>query len=70
MRKSRWWLTFGLGLAATVTLGAGEWPQWRGLAGRGVAEVKDLPVTWSATENVLWKVLLPGRSHATPALWG
>ena len=48
---------------------AADWPQWRGATGRGASDAKDLPVHWSDTENVLWKVALPGRSSATPALW-
>jgi outer membrane protein assembly factor BamB len=49
---------------------AGNWPQWRGPALNGVSEEKGLPVKWSATENVEWKLALPGLSGATPIVWG
>ena len=29
-----------------------------------------LPVKWSATENVSWKLALPAYSGATPIIWG
>ncbi len=49
---------------------AHEWPQWRGPLGTGVAPHGDPPVTWSETENLKWKVRLPGRGHASPIVWG
>jgi outer membrane protein assembly factor BamB len=49
---------------------AGNWPQWRGPALNGVSDEKNLPVRWSATENVAWKLPLPGLSGSTPVVWG
>ena len=46
------------------------WPQWRGPLGTGVAPSGAPPVEWSETENVRWKVALPGRGHSTPVIWG
>lgn len=46
-----------------------DWPQWRGPLGIGVAPKSNPPITWSETENIRWKVELPGRSHATPIIW-
>jgi outer membrane protein assembly factor BamB len=44
------------------SLWAGDWPAWRGPTGQGFADEKDLPITWGGkdSENVLWKVALPG----------
>ncbi|MEZ6130626.1 MAG: PQQ-binding-like beta-propeller repeat protein [Planctomycetaceae bacterium] len=47
-----------------------NWPQFRGAASRGISENADLPVTWSATENVEWKADLPGRGWSSPIVWG
>lgn len=47
-----------------------NWPQWRGPLGNGVAPNADPPVEWSETNNVRWKVALPGRGHSTPIVWG
>ncbi len=47
-----------------------QWPQWRGPLASGVAPNARPPVTWSETENVRWKVDLPGQGHSTPVIWG
>jgi outer membrane protein assembly factor BamB len=49
---------------------ADNWPQWRGPDGDGVCKETNLPTTWSATQNVVWKLPLPGRGSSTPAVWG
>jgi len=45
------------------------WPSFRN-GGAGVAAVKELPLTWSPTENVAWKVDLPGFGQSSPVVWG
>jgi len=58
-------------LCATVTVPAAEnWPQWRGPSLNGVSGEKNLPLRWSATENVTWKLALPSWSGSTPVIWG
>ena len=37
---------------------AGNWPQWRGPHGTGLAEEGRYPAKFSAEENLLWKVPL------------
>jgi outer membrane protein assembly factor BamB len=54
---------------AAATWG-GDWPQWRGPARTGESAAQDLPVRWTATENVLWKLPLPGGSGSTPIVSG
>jgi outer membrane protein assembly factor BamB len=50
---------------------AGEnWPQFRGAKSLGTAESKNLPDTWSQTENVAWKAAIPGRGWSCPVVWG
>lgn len=49
---------------------AADWPQFRGPDGSGVADETGLPNSWSPTENVKWKVDLPGRSAASPVVFG
>ncbi len=51
-------------------LAAGEWPSWRGPAGNGIAEGPNYPTQWSATENVKWKLPLPGAAGSTPVVTG
>lgn len=45
------------------------WTQWRGPTGQGLVEGKGYPDTWSDTENVRWKVKIPGRGHSSPTVW-
>jgi outer membrane protein assembly factor BamB len=50
---------------------AGEnWPQWRGPNLNGVSGEKNVPLKWSATENVTWKLPVPNVSGSTPVIWG
>ena len=53
-----------------VSAGAENWPQWRGPTLDGVSRETGLPVKWSATENITWKLDLPAWSGATPIIWG
>jgi outer membrane protein assembly factor BamB len=58
-----------LSILASATLLA-NWPHWRGPTMDGVSRETALPVTWSATENVDWKLELPAYSGSTPIIWG
>ena len=49
---------------------ADNWPAWRGPLANGLSNEKNLPVKWSDTENVTWKLPMPDRSGATPIIWG
>ncbi len=55
-------------LSAATTM-ADNWPQWRGPTATGVAATGTYPVSFSDTENVAWKVALPGMAPSTPAVW-
>jgi outer membrane protein assembly factor BamB len=67
-----WRLIVLVTLLATsvVTLRAENWPQWRGPSLNGISAEKNLPVRWSQTENVVWKLALPAWSGSTPIVWG
>ena len=47
-----------------------NWPQWRGPTRNGISNETNLPVKWSQTENVLWKLPMPALSGSTPIVWG
>ncbi len=49
---------------------AEDWPGWRGPRLDGTSAEKNLPLRWSATENVAWKTPLPGVGHSSPAIQG
>ncbi len=64
-------LGHGLPLLLILIASAGpapaqDWPQFRGPAANGVAEQSGLPVTWSATENVVWRTPIPGHGWSSP----
>src|SRR5687768_12846684 len=45
------------------------WPQFRGPAGAGVLAAGKLPITWSAKDNVAWRVEVEGRGWSSPVAW-
>jgi len=53
----------------TPVLG-GDWPQFRGPTGQGQSDEKGLPLTWSETKNVRWKVAIPGKGWSSPVIQG
>ncbi len=57
-------------LGPIAVLRAEPWPQWRGPRGNGTSRETGLPTTWSRSENMLWRVPLPGPAGSTPAVWG
>ena len=48
---------------------AENWPCWRGPRLDGTSLEKNVPLHWSATNNVVWKAELPGSGHASPIVW-
>jgi outer membrane protein assembly factor BamB len=61
-------------LSAPPVRGAGamceEWPGWRGPRGDGSVIEKNLPLRWSAKDNIHWKTAIPGIGHSSPAVFG
>lgn len=46
-----------------------NWPQWRGPRGDGISLEKGIPTRFSRTENVRWRLPLPGPAGSTPVIW-
>lgn len=67
-------LLLALFLPLGPTADAENWPHWRGPHIDGTSTATGLPSAWSAdgetTENVRWRVDLPGSSASTPVIWG
>ena len=56
---------------ATLTSARAEnWPQWRGPSANGLSGERNLPVKWTTTENITWRLALPTWSGSTPIVWG
>ena len=70
MKIAQWLTSTALLVLTRGSSLAENWPQFRGPGGQGVATEKNLPLKWSATENVAWKTALPGESWSSPVVWG
>lgn len=57
-------------LAFAAAAQAGDWRQWRGPLGTGQSDEKNVPLEWSSTQNVKWKVPLDGPGNSTPIVVG
>src|SRR5690242_8513740 len=62
-------LLFAL-LASSVCLSAADWPQFRGPNRDGISTDTNVPLRWSATENMKWKLDLPGPGASSPIVAG
>jgi outer membrane protein assembly factor BamB len=57
--------------AEPIEFAEGDWPWWRGPNRNGIADAdQSPPLQWSETENVLWKVNIPGRGHSSATVVG
>lgn len=45
---------------------------WPGFLGQGATlpDAESLPLTWTDSANVAWKVPLPGKGQSSPVIWG
>jgi len=59
-----------LWLLSSVPMLANDWPQFRGATQQGQADVRTAPGIWSSTNNVAWKVAIPGTGWSSPVLQG
>ena len=50
------------------SLRAQDWPEFRGPTAQGLSDAVGLPLTWSETENVAWKIPVPGRGWSSPVV--
>ena len=46
-----------------------NWHHWRGPYFNGNASKANPPISWSESENIRWKIPIPGFGHATPIIW-
>ncbi|HVC94830.1 MAG TPA: PQQ-binding-like beta-propeller repeat protein [Pirellulales bacterium] len=61
-------IDLALGAEPVATNVEVDWPQFRGPDGQGHASARELPLTWSETENVAWKVAIPGLGWSSPVI--
>jgi outer membrane protein assembly factor BamB len=61
--------TLMLAFAAGAAL-AEDWARYRGPEGAGISRDAAPPLTWSESENLLWKTPLPGPGSSSPIVVG
>lgn len=44
------------------------WPRFRGPDQQGISKEKNVPLTWSETQNVRWKTEIPGEGWSSPVV--
>lgn len=69
-----WIVICGLGVSGFSSLVIGQdspsdWPQFRGPGGNASSD-DQTPTSWSDTENVVWKVKIPGKGSSSPIVVG
>ena len=70
MKITAWLILLLVVFGAPVGLDAGaDWPQFRGSDAGVAPDHPDLPDRWSETENVRWKVDIPGLGWSSPIVW-
>lgn len=57
-------------LFGVINCTADDWPQWRGPRGDGHSTETNVPLKWSTSENIAWKVAIPGKGHSSPIIVG
>ena len=57
----RLWLSMSFVALVVATLSADNWPQWRGPQLNGVSTETGIPLKWTSTSNVAWKLPLRDR---------
>jgi len=69
--QKKLWLIFIAVLFLDFPLGAQNenWPRWRGPRNDGTSTETAIASKWSKTENVKWRLELPGAAPSTPIIW-
>lgn len=49
---------------------AENWARFRGPNGTGFSADKQIPVTWTEKDGVVWKTPIPGLGNGSPIVWG
>lgn len=57
-------------LALQAATNSTDWPRFLGPTGAAIAANSKAPLTWSDTENILWKAPMPGPGSSSPVVFG
>ena len=70
MLRPAFYLGMGAFLALAALVPAGDWPQFRGPTGQGLATDDKVPTQWTTTKHVSWKQDIPGKGWSSPVVVG
>ena len=65
---ARRFVLLALALPLAALRASAQWPEFRGPTGQGHSSERGLPLEWSETRNVRWKVPVPGRGWSSPSI--
>ena len=68
--KAHFWMALLTAVLFVAPSRAEDWPVWRGPRGDGTSLEQEVPTRWSATDNIAWKIEIPGVGHASPIVFG
>jgi hypothetical protein len=60
----------GAALGVSVLSAQDNWPRFRGSEAGVAADHPSLPDVWGPSQNIVWKIDVPGRSWSSPIVWG
>src|SRR4051812_25952943 len=60
----------GVAFALVVVSAEDNWPRFRGSDGGVAGDHPSLPDVWGPSQNIVWKIDVPGRSWSSPVVWG
>lgn len=63
-------LFLGIAMLQSASVRGADWPEFRGPGAMGHSLAGNVPVRWSATENVAWKTQVEGEGWSSPVLLG
>jgi outer membrane protein assembly factor BamB len=58
----------GVGINGGAAVRGENWPEFRGPTGQGIATPQGLPLHWTETEHVAWKVPIEGLGWSSPII--
>ena len=60
----------GVAFSFITAARADNWERFRGPNGTGISSDKNIPIKFSNTENVRWKIKIDGTGNSSPIVWG
>ena len=60
--------TFSVLFLTPSSGGTDEWQGWRGLNKQACSEASEVPVEWTSSEHIMWKVNIEGEGYSSPVV--